>query len=60
MKCYSGPQTWMDSLEQHRQRKMDMRFGTWNVSRFSENSSKLVGEVKLRSKGNTSSQMGQG
>jgi hypothetical protein len=31
MKCYTGPQTWADSLEQPKQQKMDMRFGTWNV-----------------------------
>jgi hypothetical protein len=26
-KYYTGPQTWMDSLEKSKQRKMDMRFG---------------------------------
>ena len=25
------PQTWTDTLVQHKQRKRDMRFGTWNV-----------------------------
>jgi len=29
-KCYTGLRTWTDSLERRRQRKMDMRFGTWN------------------------------
>jgi hypothetical protein len=31
MKCYTGPQTWMDSLEWSKQGKMLMRFGTWSV-----------------------------
>jgi hypothetical protein len=31
MKCYIGPWTWMDSLEQPKQWKMDVKFGTWNV-----------------------------
>jgi hypothetical protein len=30
-KCYKGPQTWTDSLEQPRQREMDMNLGAWNV-----------------------------
>jgi len=31
IKCYTGPQTWMDSLKHPRQWKMGMRFGAWNV-----------------------------
>jgi hypothetical protein len=31
MKCYKGPRTWTDALEQPKPRKMDIRFGTWNV-----------------------------
>jgi hypothetical protein len=30
-KCYTGLQTWAGSLERPRQRKMDMKFGIWNV-----------------------------
>jgi hypothetical protein len=31
-KCYKGPRTWTDSLDKRpKLRKMDMRFGTWNV-----------------------------
>jgi hypothetical protein len=30
-KCYTGPWIWKDSLEQTRQWKMDMRFGTWSI-----------------------------
>jgi hypothetical protein len=29
-----------DSLERHREWKMDVRCGKWNVERFTENSSK--------------------
>jgi hypothetical protein len=32
MKCHKGPGTWADSLDKRpKLRKMDMRFGTWNV-----------------------------
>jgi hypothetical protein len=32
MKCHKGSQTWMDSLDKRPTlRKMDIRFGTWNV-----------------------------
>jgi hypothetical protein len=29
--CYSGLRIWTDPLERSRQRKVEMRFGTWNV-----------------------------
>jgi hypothetical protein len=36
MNCHKGAQTWMDSLDkQPKLRKMDMRFGTWNVRSMS-------------------------
>jgi len=49
-KCYRGPWNWTDSLERHRQMKIDLRFGMWDVwkflqVRFSGNSSKLIGKV---------------
>jgi hypothetical protein len=32
MKCHEGPQTWVDYLvKRPKQKKTDMRFGTWNV-----------------------------
>jgi hypothetical protein len=32
MKYHKGPQTWTDSLDKRLKiKKMDMRFGTWNV-----------------------------
>jgi hypothetical protein len=32
MQCYKRPPTWTDSLDNKTKlRKMDMRFGTWNV-----------------------------
>jgi hypothetical protein len=31
MKYYAGPRTWTEYLERCMQRKMGMRFGTWNV-----------------------------
>ena len=30
-KRHTGPRNWTENLERPRQRKMDMRFGTWNV-----------------------------
>ena len=30
-KSHTGPRNWADNLERPWQRKMDMRFGTWNV-----------------------------
>jgi hypothetical protein len=38
-KCYA--ECWTDSLEQSRQGKMDMRFGTWNVG-VTKNSSNMT------------------
>jgi hypothetical protein len=32
-KCQEGPHIWKDTLEQHRQQKINMRFGIWNVKR---------------------------
>jgi hypothetical protein len=33
MKCYIEQRTWTDSLDKRPQpRKMDIRFGTWNVT----------------------------
>jgi hypothetical protein len=31
MKILKKPWTWMDSLHKPKRKKMDMRFGTWNV-----------------------------
>jgi hypothetical protein len=31
IKCCMRPWTWMDSFEQPKLRKMDMRFGTWDI-----------------------------
>jgi len=31
MKCYTRSWTWRDSLEKSQERKLDMRFVTWNV-----------------------------
>jgi hypothetical protein len=31
-KCYTGPRDWMESLERPKQRKMDVRLRTWNVT----------------------------
>jgi hypothetical protein len=32
MKAHKKPRTWMDSLDKlPKQKKMDMRFGSWNV-----------------------------
>jgi len=33
-KCYTVPGNWTVSLKRHNQRKMFMRFGTWNVRTF--------------------------
>jgi hypothetical protein len=30
-KCHRGPRNWTDTLERPKAKKMDMRFGTWNV-----------------------------
>jgi hypothetical protein len=30
-KCFKAPRTWTHSLARPKQRKKDMRFGTWNV-----------------------------
>jgi hypothetical protein len=30
-KCYTGPQTWTASLKRPKQRKIGIRFGTWNA-----------------------------
>jgi hypothetical protein len=30
-KCHTGFRNWTDSLKRPKQRKMYMRFGTWNV-----------------------------
>jgi len=32
MKCEEGSLIWTDILEQHRQWKMNMRFGRWHIS----------------------------
>jgi hypothetical protein len=35
MKCHKGPRSWMDSLDKLPNiRKMDLKFGTWNVRRL--------------------------
>jgi hypothetical protein len=48
MKCYAGPQNWMDSLEQPRKWKMDMRFGTLSVkSLYRANSVKTAARKLL-------------
>jgi len=43
MKCYTDRQTWTCSLERPRQRKMDMKFVTWDVrSLYRESSLETV------------------
>jgi len=49
-KCQERPRIWTGCLERSRQRKMDIKFGIWNVleslcDRFTENSSKRIGKV---------------
>jgi len=48
-KCYTGPGALSDSLERPKQKKMDVRFGTWTVRSpeltFNKNSSKIISEV---------------
>jgi hypothetical protein len=44
-KCYIGPRNWTDTLERPKARKMDMRFGTWNIrSLYRPGSLKTVSE----------------
>jgi hypothetical protein len=45
-KDHKKPQTWTDSLDKrHKRKKMDMRFGTWNVrSMYSARSLRAVAE----------------
>ena len=38
-KCLQEPRTWTDTLVRPKQRKRDMRFGTWNVN-------SLIGQVR--------------
>jgi len=63
MKCYTGPQTWMDSMEWPRKWKMGMRFGTWNNrSLYMAGSPKSVASKLAMyniSSGSTRGQMGQ-
>jgi hypothetical protein len=42
---YAGPWTWMKSLEEPRQQKMDMGFGMWNIRNMYR-----VGSLKIASK----------
>jgi hypothetical protein len=46
MKILKKPRTWMDSFKKRpKQKKIDMRFGTWNVrSMFRAGSHRAVGE----------------
>jgi hypothetical protein len=45
MKVNKKPPTWTDSLDKRPRRKMDMRFGTWNVRSMNRAGSlRAVGE----------------
>jgi hypothetical protein len=63
MKCHNGPQTWSDSFDKQPElRKMDMRFGTWNVrSLYKEGSLMTVANEisKQRLSGSRGGQTGQ-
>jgi hypothetical protein len=51
VKCYKGPQTQIDSLEQPTDWKIDMMFRTWNVgSLFGLHSMKVIAQELLKYK----------
>jgi len=38
MKCLQEPRTWTDAPVRSKQRKRDMRFGTWNIRNLLDSS----------------------
>jgi hypothetical protein len=47
MKYYTGPRIWTGSLERSTQRKMDIRFGIWNVRSLCRAGSRKTGASEL-------------
>jgi hypothetical protein len=48
-KCHEGPRTWTNSLDKRPElKKMDMRFGTWNVRRVHRAGSLMTSKYKTK------------